>query len=323
MSEGLLLSELAAAIGGRLHGADRRIRHLSIDSRQPFHAEDTLFIALGGKHHDGHRYLPELRKRGVHNFLVKAGAAKRDADDSAIEVADTLKALQDLAVWHRKQFDLPVIGITGSNGKTVVKEWLNQLLVPEERIVRSPGSWNSQVGVPLSVWEIQPEHTLGLFEAGISEPGEMDALERIIAPTIGVFTNIGPAHGAGFASDAAKAAEKAKLFRHAKTVVYCRDHAVVHEALSGLKDVELLGWGRNGNAGMQVTGEVVNGDRVQVELSWKDQEFGVELPFADAASVENALHCIAVLLLLGRDPDVIARRVRHLQPVSMRMQLLP
>lgn len=337
MDEGVLLSELAAAIGGQMHGADRCIRHLSIDSRQPFQAEDTLFIALRGKHHDGHNYLPDLRKHGVRNFLVKAGATKLNAGDSAIEVADTLRALQALAAWHRGQFNLPVVGITGSNGKTVVKEWLNQLLVPEERIVRSPGSWNSQVGVPLSVWEIQPEHTLGLFEAGISEPGEMDALERIIAPTIGVFTNIGPAHGAGFASDAAKAAEKAKLFRHAKTVVYCRDHTVVHEALSELKGVQLLGWGRNGNADAQVKSEVVNGDAsaplgvstsahgdtTRLGLRWKDREFGVELPFVDAASVENALHCIAVMLLLGRDPDTIARRVRHLQPVSMRMQLLP
>ncbi|MCO6483777.1 MAG: bifunctional UDP-N-acetylmuramoyl-tripeptide:D-alanyl-D-alanine ligase/alanine racemase, partial [Flavobacteriales bacterium] len=323
MSEGWLLSELATAAGGVLRGDDRRIRHLSIDSRQPFQAEGTLFVALGGKHHDGHRYLPELRRRGVRNFLVKQGAAMLEPEDSAIEVGDTLKALQDLAAWHRARFTLPVIGITGSNGKTVVKEWLNQLLVPEERIVRSPGSWNSQVGVPLSVWEIQPEHTLGLFEAGISEPGEMDALERIIAPTIGVFTNIGPAHGAGFSGDAAKAAEKAKLFRHAETVVYCRDHAVVHEALSALKDVQRLGWGRNEGAALLVLAEKPDGDTMRIDLRWQGRAFGVELPFVDAASVENALHCIAVLLLLGRDPDVIARRVRHLQPVSMRMQLLP
>ncbi|HMN05160.1 MAG TPA: bifunctional UDP-N-acetylmuramoyl-tripeptide:D-alanyl-D-alanine ligase/alanine racemase [Flavobacteriales bacterium] len=323
MDEGVLLSELAAAIGGQMHGADRCIRHLSIDSRQPFQAEDTLFIALRGKHHDGHNYLPDLRKHGVRNFLVKAGATKLNAGDSAIEVADTLKALQDLAAWHRGQFTLPVIGITGSNGKTVVKEWLNQLLVPEERIVRSPGSWNSQVGVPLSVWEIQPEHTLGLFEAGISEPGEMDALERIIAPTIGVFTNIGPAHGAGFANDAAKAAEKARLFRHAGAVVYCREHSVVHETLSALKGVQLLGWGHGDDAALRILDEKANGDTTRIDLRWQGHDFGVELPFVDAASVENALHCIAVMLLLGRDPDTIARRVRHLQPVSMRMQLLP
>lgn len=323
MPEGWLLSELATAAGGVLRGGDRRVRHLSIDSRQPFQAEGTLFIALGGKHHDGHRYLPELRRRGVRSFLVKQGAAMLEPEDSTIEVGDTLKALQRLAAWHRAQFTLPVIGITGSNGKTVVKEWLNQLLVPEERIVRSPGSWNSQVGVPLSVWEIRAEHTLGLFEAGISEPGEMDPLQRIIAPTIGVFTNIGPAHGAGFSGDAAKAAEKAKLFRHAETVVYCRDHAVVHGALSGLKGVQRLDWGHADDAALRILDEKANGDTTRIDLRWQGRGFGVELPFVDAASVENALHTIAVLLLLGRDTDDIARRVRHLQPVSMRMQLLP
>jgi len=140
MREGRLLSEIAAATGGVLHGADRRIAQLSIDTRQPFPPEETLFIALGGKHHDGHRYVAEARRRGVKTFLLRKGSVQLETGESAVEVADTLKALQALAAWHRAQFAIPVVGITGSNGKTVVKEWLSQLLSPEERIVRSPGS---------------------------------------------------------------------------------------------------------------------------------------------------------------------------------------
>lgn len=323
MAGGRLLSELAAAIGGILQGPDRHIRHLSIDSRQPFPAEGTLFIALGGKHHDGHRYIAEMRMRGVHAFLVGQGADPPEGDESVIEVPDTLRALQDIAAWHRAQFKLPVVGITGSNGKTVVKEWLNQLLAPEERIVRSPGSWNSQVGVPLSVWEIGKEDTLGLFEAGISEPGEMDALARIIAPTIGIFTNIGPAHSAHFSNDAAKAKEKAKLFRKAKTVVHCQDHGVVHEALAGLGGVELLGWGRHAGSALCVEQETANGEATRLLLRWKQDAFELLLPFNDAASVENALHCTALLLHLGYAPRTIAGRVQQLRPVSMRLELLP
>ena len=323
MREGHLLSSLAAACGGTLHGPDRTVRGLCIDSRQPFEPAGTLYIALNGKHHDGHRYLPELRKRGVQAFLVLQGTVEAAPGESLIAVPDTLKALQDIAAWHRAQFQLPVVGITGSNGKTVVKEWLNQLLAPEERIVRSPGSWNSQVGVPLSVWALDEPHTLGLFEAGISEPGEMDALERIIAPTLGIFTNIGPAHGAHFASDAAKADEKAKLFRRAKTVVHCSDHATVCNALNKLPGVQLLGWGRKHDADLRIVEEHANGDRSTTQLRWKGDPFTVELPFSDDASVENALHCITLMLHLGRTAEQVAERVRQLRPVSMRLETLP
>ncbi|HRO40440.1 MAG TPA: bifunctional UDP-N-acetylmuramoyl-tripeptide:D-alanyl-D-alanine ligase/alanine racemase [Flavobacteriales bacterium] len=318
-----LLSKIAEVVGGTLQGADRSISRLSIDSRQPLDPRGTLFIALQGKHHDGHRYLPAMRQRGLYSFLVRRGAATLEEGDSAVWVDDPLKALQDMAAWHRAQFRLPVVGITGSNGKTVVKEWLYQLLAPEERIVRSPGSWNSQVGVPLSVWEIDGKDTLGLFEAGISEPGEMDALERIIAPDIGIFTNIGPAHGAHFASDAAKADEKAKLFRRAKTVVFCSDHATVREALNKLPGVQLLGWGRKHDADLHIVEEHANGDRNTLQLLWGNEPFTVELPFSDDASVENALHCITLMLHLGRSTEQVAERVRQLRPVSMRLETLP
>lgn len=323
MAEARWLSALAAVVHGTLAGADRQVAQLAIDSRQPFDPGTTLFVALSGKNHDGHRYLTDLRQRGVAAFLVRRGTMPLPAGASAIEVDDTLEALQRIAAWHRAQFTLPVVGITGSNGKTVVKEWLNQLLAPEEHIVRSPGSWNSQVGVPLSVWAIRPEHTLGIFEAGISEPGEMDALARIIAPTLGIFTNIGPAHGAHFRDDAAKAAEKAKLFQHADVVVHCRDHAVVHAALTALPGVDLLGWGRHEDAALRVEEERTTGRGAQVKLRWKGDAFTLGLPFTDAASIENALHCTAFLLHLGHAPQTIAERAGSLHPVRMRLELLP
>jgi alanine racemase len=323
MREGRLLSEIAAATGGVLHGADRRIAQLSIDTRQPFPPEETLFIALGGKHHDGHRYVAEARRRGVKTFLLRKGSVQLETGESAVEVADTLKALQALAAWHRAQFAIPVVGITGSNGKTVVKEWLSQLLSPEERIVRSPGSWNSQVGVPLSVWEIGAEDTLGIFEAGISEPGEMAALARIIAPSIGIFTNIGPAHSAHFKGDTEKANEKALLFAQAKTVIHCADQPVVCAALRNLKGVQLLGWGRHESAALRMLDERISDRETRLSLRWDGKEFELAVPFIDSASVENAMHCAALMLHLGHAPDVIAERLKMLRPVSMRLELLP
>jgi alanine racemase len=323
MPQGALLSGIAAATGGSLHGPDRLIGHLSIDTRQPFPPEGTLFIALSGKHHDGHRYIAELRQRGVRSFVVRRGSVVPGEGESLIEVDNTLAALQDLAAWHRAQFHLPVIGITGSNGKTVVKEWLNQLLSPEERIVRSPGSWNSQVGVPLSVWEIGAEDSLGIFEAGISEPGEMQVLAHIIAPDIGIFTNIGPAHSANFISDEAKAAEKAKLFHDAKTVVYCRDHPAVHAVLSALDGPALRAWSRKEEAYLRILQETTDGTATRLALRCDGTDFDVLIPFPDSASVENALHCITLLTVLGRTPKTIAEAIHQLRPVSMRLEMLP
>ncbi|MGB3869132.1 MAG: bifunctional UDP-N-acetylmuramoyl-tripeptide:D-alanyl-D-alanine ligase/alanine racemase [Flavobacteriales bacterium] len=323
MSQGRLLSEIAAATGGVLQGAERRIQHLSIDTRQPFDPEDTLFVALRGKHHDGHQYIEELRQRGVRCFLVQRGVVPPNEGDSLVEVDNTLEALQALAAWHRAQFNLPVIGITGSNGKTVVKEWLQQLLGQDERIVRSPGSWNSQVGVPLSVWEIGSEDTLGIFEAGISEPGEMGALAHIIAPDIGIFTNVGPAHSAGFSSDEAKAREKALLFSHAKTVVYCADHSIVQAALAQLKGPELRAWSRVGGSYLHILYEKTEGTETHLTIACEGKETEVLLPFSDSASVENSLHCITVMYLLGRSGKAIANGVRQLRPVSMRLEMLP
>ncbi len=313
------LAEMARATGGTLTGADRNVRFLSIDSRQPFDPDNTLFVALAGQNHDGHRYLDQLRGKGLRCFMVER-ADQLVHGDSAIVVKDTLKALQALAAWHRAQFGLPVVGITGSNGKTVVKEWLYQLLSGSERIVRSPGSWNSQVGVPLSVWQIGAQHSLGLFEAGISRPGEMDALERMIAPDVGIFTNLGPAHGAAFGSEAEKAAEKARLFRHAKCVVHCTGHVAVVQALEELPGVQLLGWGRGAQARLRILDETPGEASTRLALEWEGTRFSITLPFRDEASVENAMHCAATLLHLGHGVEELARGMHALQPVNMRLQ---
>ncbi|MFT3884258.1 MAG: bifunctional UDP-N-acetylmuramoyl-tripeptide:D-alanyl-D-alanine ligase/alanine racemase [Flavobacteriales bacterium] len=323
--EGYTIHAIADAAGGTLTigNAQEHVGQLVIDTRNAL-PEHALFIALRGKHHDGHRWIAGLAERGVPHVIAAADATFDAQGLNVIRVPDTLVALQRLAAWHRSHFSYPVIGITGSNGKTVVKEWLFQLL-REEHIVRSPGSWNSQVGVPLSVWNMTNAHTLGVFEAGISEPGEMARLEPIIAPTIGVFTNLGPAHGEHFPQgDAQKAREKALLFKHARRVVYCADHFAVREALDAAlpSAVERCAWSRSGPAFVQVTGERTDQRGTELGLLHRGTAFHCTVPFTDGASIENALHAITVLLCLGHGPAWIAERVQRLEPVAMRLQLV-
>ncbi len=320
------LSALAEAIGARWiarHG-DPRIMHLSIDSRKSFAPEDTLFIAMRGARHNGHHYLAELHAKGMRAFVVSEPVDPAALPGSSIlHVADTLDALQRMAAWHRNHFRTPVVGITGSNGKTVVKEWLFHLLRDTEHIVRSPGSWNSQVGVPLSVWAMRAEHGLGLFEAGISEPGEMQRLRAVIRPTIGIFTNLGPAHAERFSGAAHKAGEKALLFDQAEAVVHCADHVEVVRALHerGIDQrARMLGWSRQRVGWLHVLREEAHGVGQRIRVANQEVEFDFEIPFADAASAENALHCVTLLLHLGLPAEHIAARTPGLPPVSMRLE---
>lgn len=322
------LSALAGAIGGKwlARSGDPLITQLCIDSRKPFSPADTLFIALRGERHDGHRYLNEMHAQGMRHFIVSDAVEPSLLPlSNVIRVPDTLDALQRIAAWHRSQMHVPVIGITGSNGKTVVKEWLFHLLRDREHIARSPGSWNSQVGAPLSVWGLRAEHSLGLFEAGISRPGEMERLRAVIHPSIGIFTNIGPAHGEHFADDDAKAVEKARLFLNAEAVVHCADHEHVVAALKahGIDQrAALLGWSRERKGWLHVVREepMPNGQRIRV---FNDRfDFDFEVPFSDHASAENAIHCVALLLHLGLSPEWIAARTTTLPPVSMRLEAL-
>ncbi|MBX2972586.1 MAG: bifunctional UDP-N-acetylmuramoyl-tripeptide:D-alanyl-D-alanine ligase/alanine racemase [Flavobacteriales bacterium] len=324
------LRTLAEVTGGTLTGTgDVRIEHLLIDSRNAAIGDNTLFIALVGPRHDGHRYLQHLYARGLRNFLVSApvdAAAMPGAN--IVRVPDTLKALQAIASWHRSRFHIPVIGITGSNGKTIVKEWLFQMLRGEERIVRSPGSWNSQVGVPLSAWQLGPEHTLGIFEAGISRPGEMAALEAIIRPTIGVFTHLGSAHDEGFGhlgSDA-KAIEKSKLFARADVWIHPNDRSEIdklHHLLPGVepKEWSMIGHGRAGDFLHVIAHEVI-GDATHIRTLHNNAEHDYVIPFTDQASLENALSCICVCLHLGRSTAWINERLALLEPVDMRLRTM-
>jgi Alr-MurF fusion protein len=299
---------------------DDAIEHLLLDSRRLIFPDDSLFFALRGPRRDGHLFLEELYKRGVRNFVVERGPTGIFPDANIITVDDTLAALQRLAAYHRSQFTIPVIGITGSNGKTIVKEWLNQLLEDEFHIARSPKSYNSQIGVPLSVWQLNASHELAIFEAGISRREEMVRLETVIQPTIGIFTNIGAAHSEGFTSLADKAAEKATLFAHARVIVSCIDQPEVRHALAG-SGAELFSWGRDEAATLVILGIEKKEGLTIIKARHSDQAFSLSIPFTDEASIENSLHCVCLLLYLGQTPESIGVKLQGLSGVSMRLEL--
>jgi alanine racemase len=320
------LSEIAAAVGGRLvtHHPDVVITELVVDSRTAAPTDATLFVALKGERQDGHKYLKELAARGLRHALVNEGAAVDVPGLDLVVVPDTWSALQQLAAWHRRPYTYPVVGITGSNGKTLVKEWIFQALGNTEHVVRSPGSWNSQVGVPLSVWEMGPQHTIALFEAGISKPGEMERLAHIMAPTVGVFTNIGPAHGEHFpGGDLQKAREKALLFTQTASVVHCRDHELVRQALEETCAASALipCWSRKGDAFVRVVEEERQENDTRLLVRHAGVEQAITIPFSDAASVENALHVITLLLHLDRPLAWVSARMVALRPVEMRLRM--
>jgi alanine racemase len=312
-------------------GNDAWIEELAIDTRKVAQPENTLFIALHTQRRDGHSFINDGYEKGIRNFLVSqdVDVAKYPAANF-IKVNDTQTALQLIAAGYRKQFNIPVIGITGSNGKTVVKEWLYQLLSEDYNAVRNPKSYNSQIGVPLSVWLMEEGQELGIFEAGISQPDEMGKLERIIHPTIGVFTNIGEAHSEGFLNVRQKVNEKLMLFRHAKQLVYCKDYPELNEGIAhytsqvrghGDEALQLFTWSQRHEADLQITDTEVKAGKTHIRALYKDKEETIVIPFTDPASVENAVHCWCVMLLLNVAQDAIAERMLQLQPVSMRLEL--
>ena len=228
-------------------GSDAAIEHILLDSRKLLFPATSIFFALGGPRRNGNLFIPDLYKKGIRNFVVDESfmdaAVVNFPAANFLQVPDTLQALHLFTAFHRQQFNslpdgrqVPVIGITGSNGKTIVKEWLYQLLQNDHNIVRSPKSYNSQIGVPLSVWQMNSTHNLGIFEAGISQPDEMQKLEKIISPTIGVFTTIGEAHGEGFLNIRQKINEKLKLFVHSNLLIYCADDPDINDAVNTFKN---------------------------------------------------------------------------------------
>jgi len=327
--------DLAPVVAGRLlqPPADpaAAVRHLLLDSRRVELPAGALFFALRGPSHNGHRYLPDLYRQGVRLFVVEENALSTEVlqacpDAGILAVASPLAALQALAAAHRALFTGPVVAVTGSNGKTIVKEWLAQLLSPDEDICRSPRSYNSQVGVPLSVWELNPErHTLGIFEAGISEVREMARLAAIIQPTLGVFTMLGTAHDAGFASTEQKLHEKLTLFSgpQFERLFYCSDQAIVRAAVEQLH-IPAFSWTREA-APADVRFALEPARHGSTTLLAHYAAMGLSapftLPFADEPSVENALHCLAVLLHRQVEPAEIQRRLLRLHPVAMRLEM--
>ena len=302
------------------------INELVIDSRRLVAPEGSLFFALTSKRNDGHKYIEELYEKGVRNFIVENEPPNLLLlyNANIVKVKNSLFALQAVAIAHRKQFKIPVLGITGSNGKTIVKEWLYQLLNESKNIVRSPKSFNSQIGVPLSVWQMREDHDLAIFEAGISEPDEMDHLQPIIQPTIGIFTNIGHAHDENFINRIQKAGEKLKLFTRVKTLIYCIDQKELQEGIikTGiLKNIETFTWSRNTKADLQITSVLANGHYTQIAGIFKGNEISIGIPFTDEASIENVIHCWATMLLMGFGQNMITRRMRNLQPLAMRLEM--
>jgi Alr-MurF fusion protein len=322
------ISYIAGIVKGKLvsqHEGQAVIRHLLIDSRKLTNPENSLFFAIRGERHDGHRFIEELYEKGVRHFIISIPvAAEKYPGSSFVLVDDTLKALQQLCAAHRRQFDIPVIGITGSNGKTIVKEWLYQLMREDHNIVRSPKSFNSQVGVPLSVWQIAPEHDLGIFEAGISQPGEMRHLDPIIAPAIGIFTNIGQAHDENFEGHGQKIEEKLRLFIHSETLVYCKDYLLINDAVAKseeLKNTKVFTWSRKGRANLQVGKIAKAAHETEIQGVFNNDFIRINIPFTDEASIENAIHCWALMLLMGYEAAKISERMRYLSPVAMRLEL--
>ncbi|WP_281231031.1 bifunctional UDP-N-acetylmuramoyl-tripeptide:D-alanyl-D-alanine ligase/alanine racemase [Flavobacterium gelatinilyticum] len=323
------LKNLVSVLNAEWTGSqtDIFVDHISIDSRSLQNGSQTLFIALSGVNNDAHLYISELIDKGVRNFVVQHIPEKVKGKANFFIVKNTLKALQELAAYYRDLFNIPIIGLTGSNGKTIVKEWLNFLLSPDYNIIRSPKSYNSQVGVPLSVIAINEKHNLGIFEAGISTVNEMTNLEKIIKPNIGVLTSIGSAHDEGFENLEQKIKEKLLLFKKSKVIVY-QKNKLVDDCLSDfsaeypLEDRTLFSWSfTDDTASVYILKKEAQNDITTIQYQYNDEIFNLEIPFSDSASIENTISCLLVLLYFKYDFEVIQNRVKGLYPVEMRLEV--
>ena len=319
---------IATLIGAELIGTHTgTVKWLLTDSRSLSMPEETLFFALVTKRGDGHRYIADLYGRGVRLFVVSARPTadelERMPQAAFLLVDDTLAALQQLGREHRAQYQIPVVGITGSNGKTVVKEWLAQLLAPDKRVARSPRSYNSQVGVPLSVWQIDEATDIALIEAGISRMGEMKRLRRIINPTIGLLTNLGGAHQENFVSELDKCREKLELCRDCEVIIYNNDDPLIAQAVElSVQTAREIAWSRQNSDKPLYIASVAKGENsTTIRYNYLGLPGEYTIPFTDEASVENSIHCLAVCLYLVIPMEEIARRMALLEPVAMRLEV--
>ena len=323
------IENIAEIINGKIiqQNSNTAVTHLLLDSRKLLFPQDTVFFAVSSSHRNGSSFIKALYEKGVRCFVI---------DDKNFDIAvypgatfilvdNVLHALHLLAAHHRSVYTLPVLGITGSNGKTIVKEWLYQLLENDFRIVRSPKSYNSQIGVPLSVLQINKKYTLAIFEAGISEPHEMDKLEKIIQPTVGVFTNIGEAHSEGFENKNQKIKEKLNLFKQSSSIIFCLDDNELMEEVNLLKKenqyLQLFTWSRKKKASLQIVSIGQNNGLSIIKGKHADAEVQITIPFIDEASIENTITCWCVLLNMKLASENIAERMSQLRPVEMRLEL--
>lgn len=321
------LSEIAEIVGGRIESSyDPMIHYIFTDSRSPMAFESALFLALKGDRHDGHSFISDLYMQGVRNFLVseKLASFQDMADTSFIIVEDTLKAIQLLAAYHREKFNIPVIGITGSNGKTVIKEWLFHLLGKDRNIVRSPKSYNSQLGVPLSILLLDESASLAIFEAGISKPGEMERIAPMIRPVIGILTNIGEAHQENFKSHSEKLAEKLKLFATVDTFIYGKSNPEIEAGVNTFfagKKTKIFCWAKSRGADLFIKEIHKTAKGTLIIGEFKKSINTIWIPFTDDASVENAIHCWLTIYSMGIWSGDINLRFESLPPIAMRLEL--
>ena len=290
--------------------------HISIDSRSLQNGNTTLFFCLKGQNNDAHVYIQSLIEKGVQHFVVEYIPENVAGKAHFCVVENTTNALQSLAKSYKNQFQIETIGITGSNGKTIVKEWLNFLLSPDYSVVRSPKSFNSQVGVPLSIFGINENHDLGIFEAGISLKGEMEKLAKIIQPNIGIFTHLGNAHQEGFTTVEEKIIEKCQLFTNSEVVILEKNDWIEKHI-----KVPTFTWSfEDPKANLFVLSKVKNNLKTTLEIQHETQNFKVSLPFIDDISIENAITCIATLWYLKTDVTTIIERTSKLYNIEIRLQ---
>ena len=318
------IADIAVVLKTELHTSNNGatvITSLLTDSRNLAMVDGCLFFALATARNDGHKYIASLYEKGLRHFVVnhipEDMLNARNAD--FLVVPDTLLALQQLAANYRQRFTIPVVGITGSNGKTIVKEWLSYLLSDTKKVVKSPKSYNSQIGVPLSVWQMRPEDEIAIFEAGISQPGEMHRNWEVIRPTIGILTNIGAAHDAYFDSREQKLEEKLKLFPEVQTLIYCADQNLT--ILRQNKDTTYFSWGQSPASDLKITFLKTTAGKTTVHTQYKGVPMQFTLPYPDKASLENAMHCLACMIVLDYPPAYITERMSALPAIEMRMEL--
>ncbi len=329
MSQSYSIHELASITKASLHGKifdDQRFSWLLTDSRKISFARSAVFFALKTHKNDGHKYIGGLLEKGVSCFVVSRLPSNKSflAKATFLLTTDTLNALQMLAAAHRSRFRYPVLGITGSNGKTIVKEWLAQLLSPTLNVVKSPRSFNSQTGVPLSVWNMDFSNELGIFEAGISQPGEMARLEKIIRPDTGIFTNIGPAHDEGFSDLEQKIEQKLRLFENSEMLIYSSENSILDDKIlewsKSHPRVSLRSWGNRITDTIRVNKK--DSERADLlQIFYLDRRYDFQIPFTDKASVENLIHCLAFILINNLYEPGLPARVMKLEPVAMRMEM--